>query len=67
VFYQHTKRGRGFSHLNQALLMLLPKRPDAAAIGDFRPIRLIDLLAKMFAKTLSLHLAPKLDSLVSSN
>uniref|UniRef100_A0A453G6D3 Reverse transcriptase domain-containing protein n=1 Tax=Aegilops tauschii subsp. strangulata TaxID=200361 RepID=A0A453G6D3_AEGTS len=57
--------GRGFSCLNQALLTLIPKRANAASLGDYRPISLIHLVAKIFAKVLSLRLAPKLNNLVS--
>uniref|UniRef100_A0A453G6J0 Reverse transcriptase domain-containing protein n=2 Tax=Aegilops tauschii subsp. strangulata TaxID=200361 RepID=A0A453G6J0_AEGTS len=57
--------GRGFSCLNQALLTLIPKRADAASLGDYRPISLIHLVANIFAKVLSLRLAPKLNNLVS--
>lgn len=60
-------RGRGFCKLNQALLTLLPKRADAQELRDYRPICLIHLVAKVFAKALSLRLAPKLDRLVSRN
>jgi hypothetical protein len=60
-------RGRGFSKLNQALLTLLPKRADASQVVDYRPISLIHLVAKIFAKVLSLRLAPRLDNLVSNN
>ena len=68
VFSQlYALRGRGFSCLNQALLTLLPKRADAHALGDFRPISHIHLVAKIFAKVLSLRLAPKLNSLVSTS
>uniref|UniRef100_A0A453SZ45 Reverse transcriptase domain-containing protein n=1 Tax=Aegilops tauschii subsp. strangulata TaxID=200361 RepID=A0A453SZ45_AEGTS len=45
---------------------LFPKRADARGLGDFRPISLIHLVAKIFAKVLSLRLAPKLCSLVST-
>lgn len=60
-------RGRGFHRLNQALLTLLPKRADAVSLGDYRPISLIHLIAKSFAKLPSLRLAPKLDLLVSAH
>lgn len=60
-------RGKGFASLNQALLSLLPKRADASALNDYRPISLIHLVAKIFAKVLSLRLAPKLDGLVSKS
>ena len=51
-------RGRGFSCLNQALLTLIPKRSDAAGLGDYRPISLIHLVAKIFAKTYPSALRP---------
>lgn len=60
-------RGRGFACLNQALLTLLPKLADASQLGDYRPISLIHLVAKLFAKVLSLRLAPKLTDMVSRN
>jgi hypothetical protein len=58
-------RGRGFAKLNQAFLTLLPKHAEAASLREFRPISLIHLMAKLFAKVLSLWLAPKLDAMVS--
>lgn len=68
VFQQlYDMRGRGFDRLNQALLTLLPKRADAATFGDYRPISLIHLVAKVFAKVLSLRLGPELDHLVCPN
>jgi hypothetical protein len=68
VFQQlYDLRGRGFHRLTQALMMLFPKRADATALGDYRPISLIHLIAKLFAKTLSLRLAPRLDELASTN
>jgi hypothetical protein len=48
-------------------LTLLPKRPEAHELGDYRPISLIHLVTKVFAKVLSLRLAPKLDDLVSKS
>jgi hypothetical protein len=62
-----TMCGRGFQGLNQALLTLLPKRPDAAALGDYRPISLIHIFAKLVAKTLATRLAPRMESLVDRN
>jgi hypothetical protein len=68
AFHQlYDLRGRGFHKLNQALLTLLPKKPDAHTLGDYRPISLIHLVAKVVAKVLSLPLAPKLDDLVSKS
>ena len=62
-----TMNGRGFQGLNQALLILLPKLPNAAALGDYRPISLIHIFAKLVAKTLASRLAPRAASLVDSN
>ena len=68
VFQQlYDMRGRGFARLNQALLILLHKHADASSLRDYRPISLIHLVAKIFAKVLSIRLAPKLDTLVSNN
>jgi hypothetical protein len=57
--------GRGFSKLNQALLTLLPKKAKAGTVSDYWPISLIHIVAKIFAKVLSLRLTPKLSDLVS--
>lgn len=59
--------GRGFHCLNEAFITLLPKRPDASSLFDYRPISLIHLVAKLVAKVLSLRLAPRLGELVSVN
>ena len=60
-------RGQGFSCLNQTLLTLLQKRADAPRLGNYRPISLTHLVAKIFVKVLSLRLAPKLNALISAN
>ena len=59
--------GCGFQRLNEVLITLLPKKPDATTLADFRPISLIHLFAKLFAKVLSLRLAPRLGDMVSTN
>lgn len=58
---------RGFQKLNEALITLIPKRPDAQSLFDYWPIGLIHLFAKLFAKVLSLRLVPRLCELVSTN
>lgn len=60
----YSMNGRGFQKLNEALLTLLPKKPDAESLSDFRPINLIHIIAKLFAKVLSLRLAPRLRTMV---
>uniref|UniRef100_A0A8I6WU71 Reverse transcriptase domain-containing protein n=1 Tax=Hordeum vulgare subsp. vulgare TaxID=112509 RepID=A0A8I6WU71_HORVV len=67
VFDQiYVLHGRGFSCLNQALITLLHKRAEATSMGDYRPISLIHIVAKVLAKLLSIRLAPRLNNLVSN-
>lgn len=58
---------RGFHNLNTALITLIPKKPDAQALGDYRPICLIHSFAKIMAKMMARRVAPELDSLVNVN
>lgn len=57
---------QGFELLNSANIVLLPKKMDALKVTDFRPISLINSVAKIFSKLLANGLAPLLDSLVSN-
>jgi hypothetical protein len=59
--------GRTFGHLNHALITLIPKKPGAEEVGDFRPISLVHSFAKLFPKLLANRLRPRMDSLVSKN
>jgi hypothetical protein len=45
-------------------MVLLPKKPQAIAIKDYRPIALIHLIRKLTSKVLSSRLATHLDKLV---
>jgi hypothetical protein len=51
--------------LNSAIMILLPKSPDAAHPRDFRPISLVHFFAKLFTKILALRLRPRMHELVS--
>jgi mannosylglycoprotein endo-beta-mannosidase len=51
--------------LNSANIILIPKKPDAIKISDYRPISLIHSIAKIFSKLLANRLAPVLDDIVS--
>uniref|UniRef100_A0A0A9B3W4 Reverse transcriptase domain-containing protein n=1 Tax=Arundo donax TaxID=35708 RepID=A0A0A9B3W4_ARUDO len=53
--------------LNSAYLTLIPKKPDAIRVGDYRPISLVHSFAKLITKILANPLAPKLNELVSTN
>jgi hypothetical protein len=55
---------QNFHNINEALLVLLPKSPEASSLKNYRPISLIHLLGKLFSKVLSNRLAPKLASLI---
>jgi hypothetical protein len=57
---------QGFEWLNSACIVLLPKKADATSVTDFRPISLIQSIAKIFSKLLANRLAPCLNSLVSN-
>jgi hypothetical protein len=48
-------------------ITLLPKKPGASVVKDFRPISLIHSFAKLVTKILANRLAPLLPNLVSNN
>jgi hypothetical protein len=58
---------RSFHHLNDAYMVLLLKKGDAAEIKDYRPISLIHSFGKLIIKCLARRLAPELDRLVLQN
>lgn len=49
-----------------ANIVLLPKSQDANSLSDYRPISLINSVAKIITKLLANGLAPHMKSLVSS-
>jgi hypothetical protein len=59
--------GRTFGKLNRAIITLIPKKPDAEDVGDFRPISLVHSFAKIFTKLMANRLRPKMERLVSKN
>ena len=59
--------GRGFGRLNQAIITLIPKRPDACRIRDFRPISLLHSIPKIKAKLMASRLCLWMHELVSIN
>jgi hypothetical protein len=59
--------GRGFARLNRALITLIPKKPDAETISDYRPISLVHSFAKLFSKLVANRLRLRLGEVVSSN
>jgi retron-type reverse transcriptase len=53
--------------LNQALVVLIPKKDNPKYVSDFRPIRLTHSFAKIITKLLANRLAPELDELIFMN
>ena len=68
AFHQlHSMNGADFRLLNSANIVLIPKKPDALTVGDYRPISLIHNIAKIFSKLLANRLAPLLNTLISKS
>jgi mannosylglycoprotein endo-beta-mannosidase len=57
----------GFGAVNSALITLLPKKPGAEEVRDFRPISLIHSVAKWVAKVISNRLSPLLPGMVGAH
>ena len=53
--------------MNKANIILIPKKPDAEEIGDYRPIILIHSIPKLFAKILANRLRLQMKELVAMN
>jgi hypothetical protein len=53
--------------LNQAFVVLIPKKDLPMVVNDYRPISLIHSFAKIVSKLLSNRLGPKLHKLISIN
>jgi hypothetical protein len=62
----HSLRTQRLHLINEANVVLIPKANDASSITDFRPINLINSLAKIITKILADRLAPRLQDLVSN-
>jgi hypothetical protein len=53
--------------LNQALVVLIPKKDNPTKVTDYKPISLTHRVAKIITKVLTNRLAPKLHQLISVN
>ncbi|WVZ72900.1 hypothetical protein U9M48_021288 [Paspalum notatum var. saurae] len=60
----HCQRFLNFDLLNRANIVLVPKHDGAENIASYRPISLIHSVAKLFAKLLSLRLAPSMKDII---
>jgi len=62
-FYNH--RTVRLNLINEANIVLLPKTQDAAALTDYKPISMINIVVTIITKILANRLAPHMNSLVS--
>jgi hypothetical protein len=62
----HSLRTQRLHLINEANVVLIPKANDASSIIDFRPISLINSLAKIIKKILADRLALRLQDVVSN-
>ncbi len=53
--------------VNATILTLVPKKPNASSMGDFRPIACCNVIYKCITKIISNRMLPVLDSLISRN
>jgi hypothetical protein len=56
-----------FHLLNDALMILLPKKGNVATMQEYRLISLIHIIGKLFSEVLASRLAPHLNKLISVN
>jgi hypothetical protein len=56
---------KGLHLLNQAYVVLIPKKQNATKVNDCRPISLIHSFAKILSKLLAIRLGSKLNQLIS--
>lgn len=53
--------------LNQAFVVLIPKKNNPTMVSDYRPISLVHSFTKIVSKLLANRLAPELPNLISMN
>jgi hypothetical protein len=58
---------QGLHFLNQAFIVLIPKKTHPHRVSEYRPISLTHSFAKLVSKILANRLAPVLPSLISHN
>jgi hypothetical protein len=64
-FFSHNQQGLHI--LNQAFIVLLPKKQHPQQISDYRPISLTHSFAKIVTKILANRLGPELEHIISKN
>ena len=65
VNYFYSRHDQHFNLLNNAHIVLLPKKTDASCVGDYRPISLSHSVTKLISKLLAVRLSSDLNRMVS--
>lgn len=65
VNFFYSSHNQHFNLLNNAHVVLPPKKVDALQVGDYRPISLSHSVTKLISKLMTTRLSADLDSLVS--
>jgi hypothetical protein len=52
ILHMENLRGEYANLVNSANIILIPKKPDASSVSDYRPISLIHSLSKIFLQDL---------------
>ena len=65
VNFFYNMHDQHFNLLNNAHIVLLPKKEDATSVGDYRPISLAHSITKLISKLMAARLSSELDSMVS--
>jgi hypothetical protein len=67
VHFFYIMNQQDLHYLNQAYVVLIPKKPFPETITDYRPISLIHIFTKIISKILANRLSPELHHLISTN
>lgn len=61
------RNGRLLKDLNTTAITLIPKKPEASSLGDYRPISCCNIVYKVISKIIANRLKPILRECVSPN
>jgi hypothetical protein len=67
VFHFYLMNQQGLQFLNQAYVVLIPKKADPHTVFYFKPISLTHSFVRIISKILVNRLAPELNDLISEN
>jgi hypothetical protein len=67
VFHFYLMNQQGLQFLNQAYVVLIPKKADPHTVFYFKPISLTHSFVRIISKILINRLAPELNDLISEN